>query len=354
MATFSRTTFDAAAYLAFRPSYPKWVFDKVFAYQRTRTPTPSSNTLAIDLGCGPGISTLMLLPHFDKVIGLEPSSKMVSAAVGPDSPSLPSALRPDPSAGRQNKLGQLEYKQGSAEDLSWLADNSVDLVTAGQAAHWFDYPRVWNSLSRVVKPGGSVCFWGYPDFFIPDYPKTRSLIYEFALNPNAKTDSIASYWEQPGRSIVNNALGPVPFPTDPELASKLSSQQRELWDASSAFRRIYSTEGLPSEHFAAAWPSTPANAQPSYIAELDQDGTMDKQVTWSQLASYLRTWSACHAFLEQHPDDKAQSGDGKRDIVDRFVDRLKEQVFAADGNRDREKVSLRWPVGFVMIQKKAA
>nr|CDI53333.1 related to TMT1-trans-aconitate methyltransferase (N-terminal fragment) [Melanopsichium pennsylvanicum 4] len=164
MATFSRTTFDAAAYLTFRPSYPKWVHDKVLTYHFGVRPTPSSanrciagSSLALDLGCGPGISTVSLLPHFDKVIGLDPSSKMVDAAITPSTPELPSNLIPKISDGAKGRLGNIEYKQGYSEELEFLEDHSVDLVTSGQAAHWFDYPKLWKELTRVVRPGGSVC-----------------------------------------------------------------------------------------------------------------------------------------------------------------------------------------------------
>lgn len=29
----------------------------------------------------------------------------------------------------------------------------------GQAAHWFDYQKLWPSLARMLKPGGTVAMW---------------------------------------------------------------------------------------------------------------------------------------------------------------------------------------------------
>lgn len=328
--------------------------------------------MALDLGCGPGISTVSLLPHFDRVIGLDPSSKMVDAAITPSTPDLPSNLIPVASDGAKGKLGSIEYRQGYSEQLDFLPDHSVDLVTSGQAAHWFDYPKFWKELTRVVRPGGSVCLYGYPDFFLPDFPSTRTLLNRFALkdghgpgsprlqpvdassSDDQKFDSIGEYWEQPGRSIVNQGLQPVPFPTTfPEIAAQ--------WDEASAFKRTFSTTGLNPDQIWSSWPPLPASSQLESSTTLSPEvksefigthptETMDKHLTWSQLASYLRTWSATHTYLSEHKHDKDQHG-GK-DVVDRFLDILKTEVTRANGGKEVEELHLRWPLCFVMIKKK--
>lgn len=308
------------------------------------------------------------MPHFDRVIGLDPSAKMVDAAITPSTPDLPSNLIPHPADGAKGKLGQVEYRQGYSESLDFLADGSVDLVTSGQAAHWFDYPKFWKELTRVLRPGGSVCLYGYPDFFLPDFPSTRTLLNRFALrdghgpgSPRLKPtdlkeveiDSIGEYWEQPGRSIVNQGLEPVPFPTSyPDLASH--------WDESTAFKRTFSTLGLKKDQIWSSWP--PLTSTPLTINGLSEqvkqefegqqeDATMDKHLSWAQLASYLRTWSATHTYLAEHKDEKEQHGG--RDVVDRFLEKLKDEVTRANGGKEVEELHLRWPLCFVMIKKKA-
>lgn len=129
MATFARSTFDAAAYLAHRPTYPRWLYERVLRFH-AEGPAPKWQR-AVDLGCGPGISTLQIVPHFKDTVGVDPSERMVAAAARPAQFSaLPDELRPVPQPGKT--LGSVDYRQGNAEELPFIENESVDLVTAGQ------------------------------------------------------------------------------------------------------------------------------------------------------------------------------------------------------------------------------
>ena len=55
---------------------------------------------------------------------------------------------------------RIVYRAAPAE-ASGLDPDSVDLVTVAQAVHWFDLPRFWTEVLRVLKPGGILAFWGY-------------------------------------------------------------------------------------------------------------------------------------------------------------------------------------------------
>ena len=83
---------------------------------------------------------MALAPHFRHVQAIDPAKKMVEIGLQHPDPVVP----------------RIEYRVGSAEDLSRVAP--VDLVVAGQAAHWFDYPKVWREFSQCVRPGGTVAF----------------------------------------------------------------------------------------------------------------------------------------------------------------------------------------------------
>lgn len=86
----------------------------------------------MDLGCGHGLIARELSPKFANVTAIDPSAGMVKQAT------------------QTTKESNVSFRQGGAEDLSFLPDKSVDLVVAGQSAHWFDYKKAWPELSRVV------------------------------------------------------------------------------------------------------------------------------------------------------------------------------------------------------------
>ncbi|KAE8268596.1 hypothetical protein A4X09_0g3741 [Tilletia walkeri] len=368
MATFSKSTFDAASYLAFRPSYPRWLYDEVLTFHRngltstsagssspstTPAPGPTRNNSipqfrsAWDLGCGPGISSLPLLPHFSSVKGLEPSANMVSNALRLTS-STPSSLEVLPQALRSHfvdnqKLGRIAYVQGNAEELDQhCPPQSVDLIIAAQAAHWFTYDRLWPSLSRAIAPGGTLAFWCYAEFGLPDFPThlTAPLISAFMTDPermgneakqmieDGQITNVGAYFEKPGRTILERGLVDVPWPWQ---LNKKDDPALERWDQTSATRTMYSVSSPNPE-----WP-------PINNASQAAGRVMDLVVTWEGLERYLRTASAVNNFLHQHPNDAAQHGG--RDVVHRFVDRLKERI-----PRDTEKLRLQWPLSLMMIK----
>jgi trans-aconitate 3-methyltransferase len=58
----------------------------------------------------------------------------------------------------QNGKPPIDYKVASAEDLSFIASNSVDMVTSGQAAHWFNHNKAFPEVARILKPGGTLAY----------------------------------------------------------------------------------------------------------------------------------------------------------------------------------------------------
>lgn len=126
-----------ALYVRHRPGYPD-------ALLRTLVEEaglgPSS--VVADLGSGTGISAAMLLRSGCEVHAVEPNGPMRQAAE--------EALGDDP---------RFHSVDGRAE-ATGLADGSVDLVTAGQAFHWFDLPAARAEARRILRPGGRVAvFW---------------------------------------------------------------------------------------------------------------------------------------------------------------------------------------------------
>ena len=104
----------------------------------------------------------MELTPFKRVIGVDPSAKMIESAREMTTLSTNSV-----------NVNQFEYLQSSAESLPFLEDESVDWVSivmcdfyftelcfgdVAQAAHWFDYQRMWPETARILRKGGTVVF----------------------------------------------------------------------------------------------------------------------------------------------------------------------------------------------------
>ncbi|KAJ9580802.1 hypothetical protein L9F63_024018 [Diploptera punctata] len=103
---------------------------------------PELLELAVDIGCGGGQSTEILAPYFERVIGFDPNDTQVLTAT------------------RKNKFRNIIYRLGNAEQID-CEDNSVQLVTTCQACHWFDLPKFFAEVDRVLVPGGVIALYGY-------------------------------------------------------------------------------------------------------------------------------------------------------------------------------------------------
>jgi len=92
----------------------------------------------LDLAAGTGKLTRSLRASGARVVAVEPL------------PELRARLDAD------------EVLAGTAEAIP-LADGAVDLVTVGDAWHWFDWARAAAELARVVRPGGAAALlWQTP------------------------------------------------------------------------------------------------------------------------------------------------------------------------------------------------
>ena len=118
-------------YVRYRPGYPPEV---VRALKAECGLAPSH--VVADIASGTGIWTRMLLENGNPAFGVEPNTEMREAGE-----RLLAAFP------------KFSSVAGTAEATT-LADQSVDFVTAAQAAHWFDRNRARREFSRILKPGG--------------------------------------------------------------------------------------------------------------------------------------------------------------------------------------------------------
>ena len=120
-------------YIKYRPRYPQEINEflkkKGILY---------SNYIIADIGSGTGILSELFLKEGNKVYGVEPNIDMRYAEI-----SL------------HIKYSNFISIDGSAEDTK-LDDNSIDIITAGQAFHWFNLEKARLEFMRILKPEGWV------------------------------------------------------------------------------------------------------------------------------------------------------------------------------------------------------
>ena len=124
-------------YVRYRPGYPVEIID-LLRNECGLTP----NSTIVDIASGTGIFTKLLLEHGNHVFGVEPNPDMHKA-------------------GEEFLAAYPRFTSvaGTAEATT-LPDQSADIVTAAQAAHWFDLQKARREFTRISKPGGwSVLLW---------------------------------------------------------------------------------------------------------------------------------------------------------------------------------------------------
>ncbi|MEP7112324.1 MAG: methyltransferase domain-containing protein [Ilumatobacteraceae bacterium] len=119
----------ADLYDTVRPAPPMELADVITAYAGGRP------AVAVDLGCGTGLSTRWAAGWSSEVIGVEPSDDMRARAAD------------------VTTRANIRYIDGwsSATDLP---DGCADVVLAVQALHWMEPTGTFDEAARLLRPGG--------------------------------------------------------------------------------------------------------------------------------------------------------------------------------------------------------
>jgi SAM-dependent methyltransferase len=120
-------------YVRWRPGYPPEVLEAL----RTDLGLQPAHVVA-DVGSGTGLFSRLLVENGNVVYGVEPNREMAAVAEAD-----------------LGGTGRFHSVDGRAEATS-LGNGSVDLVTAGQAFHWFKVPESRAEFRRILRPGGGV------------------------------------------------------------------------------------------------------------------------------------------------------------------------------------------------------
>ena len=205
-----------------------------------------------------------------------------------------------------------------AESLPFIADNSIALTTAAEAAHWFSQPEIWNELARVaIRPGGTVAFWGYKNPILIEYPHASMVLAKFCQNPQ---DFWGQYWSRPGRTILEERLRALQPPNDGRW------ERVQRWEYEPTFSpKATVRTGIVWHIKVQPEPDAEAIAQSSGIfGKLVKQGEsmMYKKMKLWEFGCYLRTLSSVHLFLETQPEHKSLLDGGQGDIVDKCLEEM--------------------------------
>ncbi len=129
----TRFTGRANDYAKYRPGYP----EQIIGLLENKINFDSSKDMA-DVGCGTGILSRLFLTNGNLVFGVEPNEEMRIM-----------------SEKLLSKFINFISVEGAAEETK-LATNSVDVVTVGQAFHWFDLKKTKKEFKRILRKDGNV------------------------------------------------------------------------------------------------------------------------------------------------------------------------------------------------------
>ncbi|WZZ17456.1 hypothetical protein YC2023_110545 [Brassica napus] len=148
---------DASAYLDARPRYPTDWYKKIA--ERTQ-----DHKFAWDVGTGNGQAAIGLVDHYENVVATDINEAQLKRAI---------------------KHSRISYhhtpKNMSEDEMVALigGENSMDLIVAAQAVHFFDLTTFYNVAKRVLrKDGGLIAIWVYNSIIIsPEIdPIMKSLV----------------------------------------------------------------------------------------------------------------------------------------------------------------------------------
>jgi hypothetical protein len=168
---FSR---QASLYATFRPTYPEALYQFIFQH------VPKKET-AWDCATGNGQVAQYLSRHFRNVFATDISQQQLDNAL---------------------QLKNVAYSIAPAEQTSF-ANGQFDLITVGQALHWFDHEAFYKEVNRVSNTHGIIAVWGYNILSVaPDIDNLLNNFYHNVVGP---------YWDD-ARKMVENAYRSIPFP----------------------------------------------------------------------------------------------------------------------------------------------
>jgi ubiquinone/menaquinone biosynthesis C-methylase UbiE len=194
----------AAEYAASRPRYPPALFEWLAS-------TAARRDAAWDAATGNGQAAVGLARHFERVVATDVSPVQV---------------------GHGMRHPRIEYRVARAEE-SGLEPDSMDLVAVAAAIHWFDRPRFYEEVRRVIRPGGTLAAWTYHVAYVG--PPLGAVLVPFYR------DVVGPYFAA-GARMVDARYEGLSLPGEPLKPPPLSVSTR--WNAHQVMRFIRTWSGV--------------------------------------------------------------------------------------------------------------
>jgi SAM-dependent methyltransferase len=229
----------AAQYAEFRPRYPGALFDFLAR-------TAPARTRAWDCACGSGQATLDLAERFDAVVASDASASQIAAAP------------PHP---------RVTYSVARAEQ-SGYESASLDLVIVAQSLHWFDLPKFYAEVERVLGADGVLAVWTYGVPRLNDGNLDRVLQKYY-------WETVGKYWPAERRH-VEDGYRSLAFPFKDLPGPSLS--MRESWTLTQflGYLRSWSATG----RYADAHGEDPVVALQAQLGPLWGEASRTRSVSW--------------------------------------------------------------------------
>jgi SAM-dependent methyltransferase len=167
---------QAEQYAIYRPSYPDELLNRIYSLV-------NDFDTAWDCATGNGQLATALSSKFTQVIATDISSKQLEKAV---------------------QKNNISYSLGRAEKTDFK-NESFDLITVGQAVHWFDFDKFYPEVKRVLKPKGILAVLGYN--LVKTTPEIDKVIDQLYSR------SLKDFWD-PERTYIDHEFRNLPFQMD--------------------------------------------------------------------------------------------------------------------------------------------
>lgn len=264
--------------------------------------------------------TYLLSTLFENVQGVDPSQVMIDAAR--DDALVASTLGIVTPASHSVKF------HVAPGESSGLPSGQFDLVSAATSSHWFPWRQgsppgktVWQEMSRLLKPGGSLVFMQYASVNIVAHPHIQEQMSHFMSKDGGWAKYLEHADELSATTIGTNYFKTMPKPTEPEFDTSQTVLLR--LNASVAVGKDLEPEDIaPLPEWVTQNTSTKTTDQPVVFNKLP----------YKQLGFFLRSTSAWPKYLADHPEEKALEAECK-DLPFRMLDQWRREEAERTGGK---------------------